>query len=219
MAYGLVRGSVDIWTEWSYNGAVNERRAAILDAAAGLIAERGYAQTSIDDVIRRSGLCGKAHFYHYFRSKEELGLEVVKRQFERFAEQGLAILREPMIDPLERLSLFIDAVVAGQVQRGCQTGSPFARFAIEMADACEAFRERIRMVFERWAGQIESLLWEARPQLADDVDAKRLARFIIAALEGAMMMSKVNRDPVVLEEVALDLKRYIGSHVRRGGRP
>jgi hypothetical protein len=87
---------------------------------------------------------------------------------------------------------------------------------MEMADEREVFRERIRLVFERWAAQVESLLWEARPQLADDVDAARLSRFIIATLEGAMLMSKVNRDPVMLEGIAEDLKRFIGSHVRGG---
>jgi TetR/AcrR family transcriptional repressor of nem operon len=93
---------------------MTERRLQILDAAATLIAERGYTSTSVDDVIRSAKLSGKSHFYHYFKSKEELGYEVLNRQFERFAERGLAILREPMIDPLERLNLFIDAVVALQ---------------------------------------------------------------------------------------------------------
>lgn len=193
---------------------VKERRSEILDAAAALIAERGYQQTSIEDVIRASRLSGKSHFYHYFKSKEELGYEVLNRQFERFAERGLAILREPMIDPLERLALFIDTIVAAQTQRGFRGGSPFGNLAAEMADAHEGFRTRIEIVFERWASQIQSLLWEARPQLVEDVDAARLARFIIAALEGALLMSRVQRDAAVLQGIAMDLKRFIGMHVR-----
>ena len=193
---------------------VNTRRAQILDAAAVLIGRQGYSATSIDDVIRESRLSGKSHFYHYFRSKEELGFEVLDRQFERFAERGLAILREPMIDPLERLSLFIDSLVAAHAERGCHGGSPFGTLAAEMADAHEGFRLRIAQVFVRWASQIQSLLWEARPQLQDDVDAVRLSRFIIAALEGGLMMSRVKRDITVMEGIAYDLKRFIGSHVR-----
>jgi TetR/AcrR family transcriptional repressor of nem operon len=193
---------------------VNDRRSQILDAAAALIGDKGFSQTSIEDVIKRSGLCGKAHFYHYFASKEELGYEVLNRQFERFAERGLAILREPMIAPLERLNLFIDSLVASQVECGCRLGSPFGRLAMEMADAHEGFRKRIATVFERWAEQIEALLWEVRPQLVDGVDSARLSRFIIAALEGAMMMSRVDRDATVLEGIAADLKRFVGAHVR-----
>lgn len=195
---------------------MTQRRIQILDAAAELIAEKGFTQTSVDDVIARAGLSGKSHFYHYFKSKEELGYEVLNRQFERFAERGLAILREPMIDPLERLNLFIDAVVALQSESGGRRGSPFGNLAAELADAHEGFRVRIEAVFERWASQIRSLLWEARPQLHDDVDAVRLSRFIIAALEGAVLMTRVKRDLSVLEGIAADLKRFITMHVRDG---
>ena len=195
-----------------------DRRSEILDAAAVLITERGFRETSIDDVIKSSKLSGKSHFYHYFKSKEELGYEVLNRQFERFAERGLAILREPMIDPLERLYLFIDTLVAAQAQRGFRGGSPFGNLAAEMADAHEGFRKRIEIVFERWASQIQSLLWEARPQLVDEVDAARLSRFIIATLEGALLMSRVQRDLAMLQGIVADLKRFIGMHVRDGAR-
>ena len=195
---------------------MSDRRSQILDAAARLITERGYGQTSVDDVIRESGLCGKSHFYHYFKSKVELGYEVVRREFEHFAERGLAILREPLIDPIERLFLFIDSLVAVQARKGCRAGSPFGKLALEMGDANEGFRTRLEAVFERWAAQIQSLLWEARPQLVDDVDAARLSRFIIATLEGALMMATVSRDVEALRGVAADLKRFVGMHVREG---
>lgn len=195
---------------------MNNRRIQILDAAAQLIAQHGYAQTSVDDVIRHAGLSGKSHFYHYFKSKEELGYDVLNRQFERFAERGLAILREPMIDPLDRLALFIDSLVASQAERGWRGGSTFGSLASELADAHEGFRTRIETVFERWASQIQSLLWEARPRMADDVDTARMARFIIATLEGAVLMSRVKRDGAVLLGIAEDLKKYVGMHVKDG---
>ncbi len=193
---------------------VRDRRSEILDAAAALITERGFRETSIDDVIKSSKLSGKSHFYHYFKSKEELGYAVLDRQFERFAERGLAILREPMIDPVERLGLFIDSLVAVQAARGCRGGSPFGSLAAELADSHEGFRARIDAVFERWAGQLQSLLWEGRGQLRADADPARLARFVIATLEGAMLVSRVSRDVEALQGIAQDLKRFVGTHLR-----
>ena len=195
---------------------VTETRSRIIDAAAALIAERGFKRTSIDEVIEHARLSGKSHFYHYFRSKDELGLEVLSRQFERFADRGLAILREPMIEPMERLNLFIDSLVALQTERGFRIGSPFGNLASEMADMHEGFRERLTLVFERWASQIQALLWEAKPYLIDDIDTVRLSRFIIATLEGALMMSKVSRDAEMLRGIASDLKRFIATHMREG---
>ena len=191
-----------------------DRRGQIVDAAARLIAERGYTLTSIDDVIREARLSGKSHFYHYFDSKETLGFEVLERQFARFTERGLAILREPMIDPLERLALFIDTLVALQAARGCREGSPFGSLAAEMADAHEGFRTRSEGVFDRWTAQIQSLLWEARDRLQDGVDAGRLARFVVATLEGALLVSRVNRDVAALHGIGADLKRFVAMHLR-----
>ena len=70
--------------------SVTDRRSQIVDAAARLMGQRGFAPTSVDDVIKEAKLSGKSHFYHYFRSKEELGYAVLARQFERFTERGLA---------------------------------------------------------------------------------------------------------------------------------
>ncbi len=195
---------------------MTQRRQQILDAAAELIIENGYAQTSVDEIISHAGLSGKSHFYHYFKSKEELGHEVMGRQFDTLAEKGLSILREPTIAPLERIDLFIDSVVALQTETQTRCGSPFGVLATEMAERDEGFRLRIAHVFRRWSEQIQATLEEARPSLADDADPMRLARFIVATLEGGTQISRMKRDVGIVHGVAADLKRFINSHAERG---
>jgi len=195
---------------------VSSRRNAILDAAARVINERGYSHTSVEDLIAATGLSGKSHFYHYFPSKEALGMAVIDRQFERFTERGLAILSEPMIEPIDRLSLFIDTLVALQRERDGGSGSPFGNLAGELADAHEGFRRRLDDVFDRWTEQLDALLREVGPQLRESVDTVRLARFIIASLEGGMLMTRVARDVAVMEGIGEDLKRFIATHLRDG---
>ena len=195
---------------------MSSRRNAILDAAARVINERGFSHTSVEDLIQATGLSGKSHFYHYFPSKEALGMAVIDRQFERFTERGLVILREPMIEPIDRLSLFIDTLVAVQRDRDGGSGSPFGNLAGELADAHEGFRRRLDDVFDRWTEQLDALLRDVGPQLRDGVDTVRLARFIIASLEGGMLMTRVARDVAVMEGIGEDLKRFIATHLRDG---
>ena len=197
---------------------MSKRRNAILDAAARLINERGFNNTSVEDLIEATGLSGKSHFYHYFASKDALGMAVIDRQFERFTERGLAILSEPMIDPVDRLTLFIDTLVALQRDREGGSGSPFGNLAGELADAHEGFRQRLDDVFERWTGQLDALLRELGAQLRDGADTVRLARFIIAALEGGMLLTRVTRDAEAMEGIGEDLKRFIATHLRDGAR-
>jgi len=195
---------------------VSSRRNAILDAAARVINERGYSHTSVEDLIVATGLSGKSHFYHYFPSKEALGMAVIDRQFERFTERGLAILSEPMIEPIDRLSLFIDTLVALQRDRDGGSGSPFGNLAGELADAHEGFRRRLDDVFDSWTERLDALLREVGPQLREGVDTVRLARFIVASLEGGMLMTRVARDVAVMEGIGEDLKRFIATHLRDG---
>lgn len=194
---------------------MNQRRITIVDIAGELIAEKGFAHTSVDDVIERAGLSGKSHFYHYFKSKEELGHEVLARQFDVLGERGLAILREPTLDPIERLHVFIDSVVAIQAERGMKGGSPFGALATEMAEKDEGFRIRIARVFRNWTSEIASLLTQAQDRLEEDADPTRLSRFIVATLEGATTMARMKRDVSVMHGVATDLKRFVAGHVRR----
>ena len=48
-----------------------ERRAAILESALAVFAERGYHPSSIDDIAREAGI-SKALIYEHFRSKQAL---------------------------------------------------------------------------------------------------------------------------------------------------
>ena len=193
---------------------MTDRRRQILDAAARVMGEHGYRATSVDDVIGAAGLAGKSHFYHYFGSKQELGYAVLEHQFDRFADRGLAILREPMIDPLDRLHLFIDSLVALQVADGGRSGSPFGRLASELASGDEGFRERLAEVFARWAEAVRRLLDELDGVLLPGTDTRRMSRFVVATLEGALMLARVSRDVGLLTGVATDLKRYVGMHLR-----
>ncbi|MGM0584100.1 MAG: TetR/AcrR family transcriptional regulator [Pseudomonadota bacterium] len=57
-------------------------REEVLAAAARAFMERGFAETSIDDVARRMGAT-KGRVYHYYRSKLELFNDVTRRSLER----------------------------------------------------------------------------------------------------------------------------------------
>jgi len=71
-------------TRKEQQGAESRRR--ILDAAAGLMAERGFAGTSISEVSRRSGLPASSIYWH-FESKEGLLGAVMEEGAQRWFEE------------------------------------------------------------------------------------------------------------------------------------
>src|SRR2546422_2272716 len=76
-------------TKTAENGKVREGRStreAILKAASRLIHVHGYNHTSLDDVLRESGV-GKGNFYYYFKSKEDLGYAILDQVIGSFLER------------------------------------------------------------------------------------------------------------------------------------
>ena len=79
-------------------------RASILQTAAEVFAERGYTDTTLAELIARSGLT-KGAFYFHFASKEQLALAVLEekqRQWLEFVRQR-ALDKPRAIDQLRAL--------------------------------------------------------------------------------------------------------------------
>jgi hypothetical protein len=105
-------------------------------------------------------------------------------------------------------------MVDGQEERGCAAGCPFGTLGAELSEQNEGLRVELAQVFERWASQLDVLLYEARDELIEGTDTRGLAQFIIATLEGAMLMSRVQRRMTIMRSIAEQLKQYVGSRVR-----
>lgn len=78
----------------------DERRQALIDAAAKLFAERGYEQTSIGDLSEATGLAAGG-IYHYTSSKEGLLIAICDELLDPLLEQARAI--DPDASPDEQL--------------------------------------------------------------------------------------------------------------------
>ena len=191
-------------------------RDQILDAAARLIHLRGYHGTSLDDVLRESGV-GKGNFYYYFRSKEDLGFAIIDRVVERFLERTLEpAFVDPTADPLDQVRAFLDRLLDVQRQRNCVGGCPMGNLACELSDVHEGFRQRLADIFERWRVMLATTLERGREsgRLRADLDAASAAGFVVAALEGAILMAKVTKDISVMEKCVVELKHHLTLYAR-----
>jgi AcrR family transcriptional regulator len=103
------------------NQAESTRRA-VLDAARQAFGERGYAATSVDEIVRRAGLT-KGALYHHFRDKDDLFLAVVEAVKRDVTDTvGAAFVEAASrLDPIETIVVgcqaFIDAHADPAVQR------------------------------------------------------------------------------------------------------
>src|SRR3972149_9394116 len=103
-------------------------RAEILEAACRLISLKGFHRTSLDDILRESNV-GKGNFYHYFKSKEELGYAILDRMAEAHREGVLAPILRESSDPLLQLFRYLDRIVEIQRENRGVGGGPMGGLA------------------------------------------------------------------------------------------
>jgi TetR/AcrR family transcriptional repressor of nem operon len=189
---------------------MSSTREQILDAAGKLIHLRGFHNTSVDDILRESGV-GKGNLYYYFKSKDELGYASLDRTLERIREEVLEWVFAPGGDPWKQLDSFLDFPVKRARREGCIGGCPLGNLALEMSDIHEGFRVRLSQAFGQLQSKIEETLEHARAQgtLRVESDIPRLTHFIIAGFEGAIMMGKLHRDPELMANVVDELKAHL----------
>ncbi len=186
-------------------------RDQILDAASRLIYLRGYHSTSLDDVLRESGV-GKGNFYYYFRSKEELGFAIIDRLVHGFAERTLEpAFADAAADPVAQIHDFLERILDNQRQRNCVGGCPMGNLASELSDVHEGFRKRLAGIFLRWRVRLTGALerGQVTGRLRMDFDPVGLGQFIVAALEGAILLTKVSKDISVMEQCVEHLKHHL----------
>lgn len=75
----------------------------ILDVSAKLFLEKGYDETSIQDIIDHLGGLSKGAIYHHFKSKESILVAIFDRMGEMTEHQMSAIRDEKSLTGLEKL--------------------------------------------------------------------------------------------------------------------
>ena len=186
-------------------------RDQILNAASRLIHVQGYQSTSLDDVLRESGV-GKGNFYYYFKSKEDLGYAIIDRIRRAFVERGLGpAFGDTAADPVGQLHGFFDRVLDSQRQRNCVGGCAIGNLACELSDVHEGFRQQLAGIFDVYRDHVAEAIRRGQQsgRLRPDADAVRIAQFLVGALEGAILLGKVTRDITVIERCVEELKAHL----------
>lgn len=188
-----------------------QTREAILEAATELMHLKGYQATTLDDVLRESGV-GKGNFYYHFKSKEDLGYAILDQIIASFLGRTLdPCFSDPAAERVPQIRCFLDRVLAAQRERNCVGGCPLGNLASELSDVHEGFRARLSSVFSAWGERLTAVLGEAQGagSVRSDCRPEAVGQFLVASLEGAILMTKLTKDIAVMERCVEELKRYL----------
>ena len=180
-----------------------ERKQQLLDQAAVLFAERGYADTRVVDICAAAGVA-KGLFYWYFENKQALFAELVRTMRMRLrTAQGGAI--DPEADPLTRIRQGTEASVRFMAQHR-------AFFALlEVEQRANGVAGLLREGTDVHTADTALLVKEAQAagQVADDRDPQLLALGIVGAVAHFSHFHRSGRIEMSVDALA----RFVGDWV------
>ena len=150
----------------------DERREQLMSEALRIFAARGFAATKAADIAAASGI-SQGLMYHYFQSKEDIFVQLVRRAFDRLNEACLTLERMA-IPPRDKIALALDGLLQNLAQDG-----DAARYHMLVAHATisDAVPKEAKAIVKKHnrlpyeviarimaAGQQDGSIWQHDPQ-------------------------------------------------------
>lgn len=174
-------------------------RDYVIKVVSEMFLLRGFACTSMDDVVKQSGV-SKSNIYYHFKSKDDLTLAVLENYISTlqslFREQSQA--EDGRLLP--RLERYIEQLIQDLAERDCVGGCPLMSLMVEAGKTNEAVRVRLAQFFQQQKDQLTQLLDEGkrRGEVRNDLPASVLASLISSWLEGMLMLASIQKSASTL---------------------
>ncbi len=173
------------------------KRQSILDAAAVLFAQSGYANVKMMD-IARSCDASKSMLYHYFPAKEDVLFEIMKEQVQSYLEATEEVAALPL-SPDERLHEFVKM----WVRRSTQARARITVLMYEFKFLTKRQRTVVGDVARRLIDRVSEIVGEVNPALKQGPVARH--RTYALLLYGLLNWTEVwfrSTGPIGAEEMA-----------------
>jgi TetR/AcrR family transcriptional regulator, transcriptional repressor for nem operon len=188
-----------------------QTRRKIIEAAAPIFNKQGYEGSSLNDLMEAAGL-KKGGIYRHFSTKEELAAEAFDYTWEAAWNARLLHVDE-QANGIEKLKQLIANFVEHRspVAGGC----PILNTATDSDDGNTVLRTRVAKALRSWLSRLQTIVEQAqeRGETRAGVDPKAVATIIVASLEGALMISRLQRNDEALRRVQSHLNRFLENEV------
>ena len=188
-----------------------ETREKLVRTAERLMLRDGYSAMRVDDVLLEAGL-SKGSFYHFFSSKEELGLAALEHYYSDRVGRLVAGSYATEADPMLRAQGFLKH--ASRVAEDLwKTGCLLASLAADAAGSNRAIANALK----KRTGDLRALVADVLGPLATpEITAADLADQFLVCIEGSIVLARIYDDPTYLRRGLERFRSSLGSTESRG---
>ena len=197
----------------SSSKAINTKNR-IMETAEKIILQKGFAGTSIDEVIAQAHITKGGFFYH-FKGKNELALGLINRYLEAdevFFNSLFDRARVLSEDPLQQMLIFLKLLAEAMAElKQSHPGCLVAAFTYESQQFDDVVLETMKQGTLSWrrlfAGQLQAVEEKYSPRFVTSTDD--LADMLSACLEGGILLSRILNDQQHLVKQILQYRDYL----------
>ncbi|MBZ5576009.1 MAG: TetR/AcrR family transcriptional regulator [Acidobacteriia bacterium] len=182
-------------------------RDRLIHSARFLFWERGFAGTSMSDLLAHAGV-NSGSFYHFFESKEALLRAVLEQYLEALRPQVVDPAFQKSNQPVERIFAILAGYRERILQTDCQYGCPLGRLALEIDPENRPAHKLIAENFQGWIGAVRECLEAIRARLPKNYDLDALATYVLAVMEGGVMLSRSYSSVVPFDRAVAQLREH-----------
>jgi AcrR family transcriptional regulator len=181
----------------------------IIQQAADLFNQQGYAGSSMSDIMAATGL-KKGGIYNHFASKDELAIAAFDFAVQQVSQRYIQALKGKQ-GAIPCLQAIVHTFSTAPEEVSLKGGCPLLNTAIESDDTHPALRERTQRAMSRWRNLIHQVVQQGieAGEIQPTVNPDAVATILISTLEGSLMMTKLYGDRIHLQRAKEHLDRYV----------
>lgn len=181
-------------------------RQKLVDKTAELLQRQGFHATGLAQIVAESGAPRGSLYFHFPGGKEELACAALEASGARWQEL-LGVVASSHEDAGEAIEAVCRVIAETMEATGFAQGCPLATVALEAAGSSDRVQETIAAHYDAWRGVVAARL-EGR---VSGAERRRVATLVLSAVEGAMLLAKVERSKRPLLDVGRTLRALVGA--------
>jgi TetR/AcrR family transcriptional repressor of lmrAB and yxaGH operons len=182
----------------------------VLRTAAALFQAQGYHATGLNQVLAEGSAPKGSLYFHFPGGKEQLAAEALTLAGGELCQLIRATL-DGAGDPGSAVEAIVEHLAQSLISSDYTAGCPVATVALDAASGSEPIRAACDHAYRSWTDVVAEYLG------AHGLDAERstsLAVFLIASIEGALLLARTRRDVAPLRAVGAHLRKCIVEETR-----
>jgi TetR/AcrR family transcriptional repressor of nem operon len=189
-------------------------RQFIIEQAAPIFNRKGFAGTSMSDILEATGLA-KGGLYGNFESKEEIAREAFRYSFEK-AYGGVVAAVTSKQSPFEKLMAVCDYYKDYTKHSPVEGGCPMLNYGVEVDDTMPRLKKDVQAAMQRMLNDLYRIIEKGKRlgEIKREINSERYAAVIYGQIEGAIFMSKALDDHKKLNHSLEFLKNLIEKELK-----